>query len=39
MFHPIGNLCTAQIRQLMDEVLAGFHFDKVATAIDRLVND
>ena len=33
----VGNLCTAQIKALMDEVLAGFHFEKVDQAVDDLV--
>ena len=33
----IGNLCTSQIRQLMDQVLAGFNFERVDNAIDSLV--
>lgn len=32
-----GNLCTAQIKALMEEVLQGFHFERVDEAIDRLV--
>ena len=32
-----GNLCTAQIKALMEEVLQGFHFELVDEAIDRLV--
>ena len=34
----IGNLCTAEIKQLMEKTLAGFPFDKVNTAIGNLVN-
>ena len=33
----VGNLCTAQIKALMDDVLAGFHFEKVDDAIEKLV--
>ena len=33
----VGNLCTAQIKALMDEVLEGFHFEKVDAAIAQLV--
>ncbi len=33
----VGNLCTAQIKALMDDVLAGFHFEKVDNAIEKLV--
>ena len=33
----VGNLCTAQIRGLMDEVLAGFNFEKVDEAVAALV--
>lgn len=33
----VGNLCTAQIKALMDEVLSGFHFEKVDEAVAQLV--
>ena len=33
----VGNLCTAQIKALMDEVLSGFHFEKVDEAVALLV--
>jgi len=33
----IGNLCTAQVKTLMDEVLKEFPFDKVNKAVDQLV--
>ena len=33
----VGNLCTAQIKALMDDVLAGFHFEKMDDAIEKLV--
>ncbi len=33
----VGNLCTEQIKQLMDEVLDGFSFDKVEKAVEKLV--
>ncbi len=33
----VGNLCTAQVRALMDEVLSGFNFQKVDEAIAALV--
>ena len=33
----VGNLCTAQIKALMDDVLAGFHFEKEDDAIEKLV--
>lgn len=33
----VGNLCTEQIKQLMDEVLDGFCFDKVEKAVEKLV--
>ena len=33
----VGNLCTAQIKSLMDEVLSGFHFEKVDQAVENLV--
>ncbi|AMM51555.1 argininosuccinate lyase [Rufibacter sp. DG15C] len=33
----IGNLCTAEIKGLMDEVLSGFQFEKVDKAIKELL--
>jgi argininosuccinate lyase len=33
----IGNLCTAEIAQMMDEVLKGFPFDKVDQAVEKLL--
>ena len=33
----IGNLCTAEIRALMDRVLEGFNFQKAHDAIAALV--
>ncbi len=33
----VGNLCTVQIKSLMEEVLQGFHFERVDEAIERLV--
>ena len=33
----IGNLCNAEIQQLMNEVLAGFHFEKVEEAEQALL--
>ena len=33
----IGNLCTAEIRALMDQVLEGFNFQKVNAAVEKLV--
>lgn len=33
----VGNLCTDRIEALMDEVLAGFNFQKVDEAVDKLV--
>jgi len=35
----IGNLCTAQVKALMDEVLKEFPFSKVDAAINRLTAD
>ena len=35
----IGNLCTEQVKALMDEVLKEFPFDKVNTAVNRLTAD
>jgi argininosuccinate lyase len=34
----IGNLCTAEIKGLMDQVLSGFPFEKVKVAVGRLVS-
>ena len=34
----IGNLCTAEINAMMDEALATFGFNKVHTAINKLIN-
>ncbi len=33
----IGNLCTTQIAQMMDEVLKGFSFEKVDKAVEELL--
>ncbi|MCK7556981.1 argininosuccinate lyase [Chitinophaga sedimenti] len=33
----IGNLCTAQIKGMMDKVLADFNFDKVNKAVEALL--
>lgn len=33
-----GNLCNDRIRDLMEEVVGGFHFEQVNTAIARLVD-
>ena len=33
----IGNLCNAQIKDNMNQILANFNFDKVAQAINNLV--
>ncbi len=33
----IGNLCNKEIGALMNDVLAGFRFEKVEAAISRLV--
>lgn len=33
----IGNLCTAEIKALMDQVLSGFPFEKVGKAVGKLV--
>ncbi len=33
----IGNLCNAEIKQVMDRVVASFPFEKVASTIDRLL--
>jgi argininosuccinate lyase len=33
----IGNLCNPQIEEMMDNVLAGFNFEKVNSAIERLL--
>lgn len=33
----IGNLCTAQIAQMMKEVLKGFSFEKVEEAVEKLL--
>ena len=34
----IGNLCNDRIEALMQTVLDGFHFERVTTAVERLVN-
>ena len=34
----IGNLCNDKIQALMDEVISGFHFEKMEQAIKRLVS-
>ncbi|MBC7721547.1 MAG: argininosuccinate lyase [Pedobacter sp.] len=34
----IGNLCTAEIKAMMDETLATFGFEKVHIAINKLIN-
>jgi argininosuccinate lyase len=34
----IGNLCTAEIKAMMDETLATFGFEKVHNAINKLIN-
>lgn len=34
----IGNLCTREIAELMDAVVADFHFDRVDRAIDALLS-
>ena len=34
----VGNLCNDRIQALMDQVLAGFNFQKVDEAVDRLVH-
>ena len=34
----IGNLCNPQVKQLMQEVVEGFHFDRVAEAEERLLH-
>ena len=34
----IGNLCTAEIKAMMDETLATFGFEKVHVAINKLIN-
>lgn len=34
----IGNLCTAEIKALMDQVLSGFPFEKVEKAVGKLVS-
>lgn len=33
----IGNLCTAEIKAMMDKVLGEFNFEKVHTAVDALI--
>jgi len=33
----IGNLCTEQVKELMEEVMKGFPFEKVEAAISRLL--
>ena len=33
-----GNLCNAQVKQLMQEVVEGFHFDRVAEAEEKLLH-
>jgi argininosuccinate lyase len=33
----IGNLCTAEIKKLMEKTLAGFPFDKINSAVNSLV--
>ena len=34
----IGNLCNPQVKQLMQEVVEGFHFDRVAEAEEKLLH-
>jgi argininosuccinate lyase len=34
----IGNLCNAQITAMMQEIIHGFHFDKTAQAIHKLIS-
>ena len=34
----IGNLCTAEIKALMNQVLSGFPFEKVRKAVGKLVS-
>ena len=34
----IGNLCNSQVKQLMQEVVEGFHFDRVAEAEEKLLH-
>ena len=34
----IGNLCNPQVKQLMQEVVDGFHFDRVAEAEEKLLH-
>lgn len=35
----IGNLCNAQIKSMMQDILSGFHFNKADKAIEMLLED